>query len=478
MNWIAYAVLILVTAQVLPCQSRSKPQASTSNVSTTRKTEARRVLREAKAAALKIKGDFKRRFVLDEIGAALAMAGDLEAAIDIVNRASPFSSATLDQVGQELAATNDLSRATSLGLQLKEGGSSAIISSMARSQAKSGKLDEALRTAQQIQFLEVRSYALEDIALQQAVKGNYSGARKTFALARRVHEKGLVTEDDLDMVIVTSQLSPENAKATRKTIDSWQELDKRYAALIGGAELLWQKGHKASAIDWLEEVLRELSVCGDCEFFRYLAIPLLVKLGQQDRAMGVAGALSPELRAKAYSAIAVTSAETKDVVTVNAALDRLRSLAVAKSSASGTSEFGVSLMTLHITAALIDNGLLDEASRLLTALERDPDVVSKISIEPQTQLQRVFLLAQQDRLDAARSLALKIPVGSVDETQRGKALRVTSLTQTRKNGTNSTHQWASTLKNMEDRAYALLGIAESLLEIDNVKLRYTAVQFH
>jgi len=76
--------------------------------------------------------------------------------------------------------------------------------------------------------------------------------------------------------------------------------------------------------------------------------------------MGAAGALMPELREKAYSTIAVTSAEIKDVATVNAALDRLRSLAAAKSSDSGILEFGVTLMTLNITAALIDNGLISD----------------------------------------------------------------------------------------------------------------------
>jgi len=74
---------------------------------------------------------------------------------------------------------------------------------------------------------------LKILQQQQVIKGDYDGARKTFALARQAHEKGPVTADEMDLMIVMGQLSPENAKATRKTIDSWQDLDKRYAALIG-----------------------------------------------------------------------------------------------------------------------------------------------------------------------------------------------------------------------------------------------------
>ena len=38
--------------------------------------------------------------------------------------------------------------------------------------------------------------------------------------------------------------------------------------------------------------------------------------------------------------------------------------------------------------------------------------------------------------------------------------------------------WARRLKDAEDRAYALLGIAQSLLEIGVVNLRYGAIQIH
>jgi hypothetical protein len=75
-------------------------------------------------------------------------------------------------------------------------------------------------------------------------------------------------------------------------------------------------------------------------------------------------------------------------------------------------------------------------------------------------------------------MALKIRGGSVDEVERGTALRAASLLQTSKNGMASTQSWASRLKNWEDRAYALLGMAQALLGIDNVKLRYSAIQIH
>ncbi len=477
MNWIPFALIVLVTAQALPGHSGLESQVSTSTISTTQKNEARKVLLQAKTAALKIRIYFKRQFVLDEIGAAQARAGDLEGAIDTANQTS-FSSATINQIGEELAATNDLSRARSLGLQLKEGGSSAIISYIARGQAKAGKIDQALMTAEQIPFMEVRSYALEDIAMHQGINGDYAGARKTFALARQAHEKGLVTADTLDLIIVMKQLSPETANATRKTIDSWPDADKRFAALMGAAEFFWQKGDKASAADWLNHFFRELPVGKDHEFFRYLAIPLLVKLGQQDRAMNLADELSEGMRAKAYNALAVTSVETDDLATLNAAIDRLRLLATPKNTATGVSEYGVTLLTLNLTAALIDHGQFDEASRLIAEIEKQPDVVSKISIEPRAQLQRVFILAQQEQFDAARSLALRIRAGAVDEVERGTALRVAFLLQTRKNGIASTQSGASKLKDVEDRAYALLGIAQALLNIDKVKLGYGSIQVH
>jgi hypothetical protein len=462
-------------------QSRRGQQApaSTNNLMT-KTREARIVLGQAKAAAAKIKSDLQRKQVLDDIGEAQAKAGDLEEAVDTANQAMPFESATLDAIGEQLAATNDLARAKSLGLKLKKGGgASTIFSCMARTQAKEGNIDGALLAAQQIQFLEVRSYAFEEIAQHQAARGDYPGARKTFALARAAHQKGLIDADDVEMMIVMSQLSGGDRETARKTIDSWKPVENRFAGMIAGAAGLLQQGDKTGAAVWLEDALEKLPAGQNYDFLRYIAVPLQVKLGQTERAMqAAAAALSADLRMKGYNAVAVACAETKDISCVNMALEKMYLAASAGGDDKKLSKFGVKLMTLNVTAALIDNGQFEPAARWLKAVEQDRDDLSAITIELHVRLQRAFVLAQHGRFEEARSMALKIRAGSVDEAERGTALRITALLQTRNNGVAPTRTWASTLADNNDRAYSLLGLAQALLQIDKVKLGYSAIQVH
>ncbi len=88
------------------------------------------------------------------------------------------------------------------------------------------------------------------------------------------------------------------------------------------------------------------------------------------------------------------------------------------------------------------------------------------------------MLAQQDRFDDARSLTLKMQPDSIDDIQRGTALRTIAVLQTRKAGIASSQSWAMALSDTDDRAYALLGIAQALLGIGEVKLPYSAIQIH
>ena len=480
-NAISSIILILITGLFVAGQSRRVQRVRAPTAKPVTKTsEARTLLRQAKAAGLKIniKEYFKRRLVLDQIGEAQARAGDLSGAVDTVNRADPYTSATIDAIRAQLGNTNDLAMAKSLGRRLKQGGISFLISNMARSQAKKGNIDEALRTAAQIQILASRSYALEEIALVQAAKGDHPGARRTFALARAAHQTGLVKADDFEMVVVLSLLSSGDEHTARKTIDSWKSTEIRFAGMISGAGELFQKGNKASADLWLRDALEKLPAGKNYEFLRYVAIPVQVKLGQMEDAMKAAAVLAPEMRLKGYNAVAVTCAEAKDVACVNGALEKMQT-AVSDGDGTGLSQFAMQLMNLNVTAALIDNGEFEVASRLLTTAEQNMDDVSKASsFEPSTQLQRVSVLAQQGRFDDARALALKIRIDSVDEVHRGTALRITALLQTRKNGVASTRPWASALADNEGRAYALLGIAQALIEIDNVKLGYSAIHIH
>ena len=139
-------------------------------------SEVRAMLAQAKSAALKIGNEYQRGLVLDEIGAAEAKAGLLDTAVATANRAEPHTLAILRAIGEELGNSNDLPKAQALGLRLK-GGSSSLFGFMARRQAQKGNIEEALRTTKYIRAPEVRRYALEGIAEQQAVKGDYDEVR-------------------------------------------------------------------------------------------------------------------------------------------------------------------------------------------------------------------------------------------------------------------------------------------------------------
>jgi hypothetical protein len=146
--------------------------------------------------------------------------------------------------------------------------------------------------------------------------------------------------------------------------------------------------------------------------------------------------------------------------------------------AQGSETFGLKLMMLNITAALIDNQQPQEADRFLRVLEQQSDESFKWRIEPRLQLQRVWMLAQQGKFAEARLLAMKFRPDSVDETERETALRITALLETKHNGTSQSLPWAQSLRNNQDRAYALLGVAQGLLGSGEVKLRYSVIQVH
>ena len=478
-NWIAFGLLIFVTAAAVN-QSPGQQQVATRNdVFTPKTSEARAVVAQAKATALEIKNDFQRGLALDEIGAAEAKVGDLDAAVKTASQAYPHTMATLTQIGEQLGDANDGSKTQSIVAKLSGGGASTVFAFISRRQAEKGNIEEALRTTAQIQAPEVRSDALEWIAQQQAAGGDYSAARKTLARARSANPTDHLTADEVEVMVVAAQLSRGDTRAARATIASLKSAESRSIAMLSGAEELLKKADKTNATAWLEDALKQIPAGAAFDFSRYLAIPYQVRLGQKERAMQAAGRLQSELRVKGYNAVAVTCAEMKDVACVNAALEKMQSVASVGGEAEEPSDFEAKLMILNVTAALIDNGQFDAAVRLLATVEQHSDDVSfKSGIEPEAQLQRVFILVQQDRFDDARSLALKMRPDSVSDIQRGSALRLTSLFQTRKNGVLAAQPWASPLADAEDRAYALLGIAQALLEIGEAKLPYSAIQIH
>jgi tetratricopeptide (TPR) repeat protein len=479
-SWItSLTLLLLATSPASLLCIHGQERSAQSNTLADKAGRARTILGETKAAALGIKYDYQRGLVLDEIGEAEAKAGDLNGALDTADRAYPHNMATLTAVGEQLGDSADTSQAQSAVQKLKGGGASTVYAFMSQRLAARGKIAHALETTGLIEVPEVRRDALEWIARRQAAGGDYAGARRTLASARAASPNRRSNPDGVEMLIIEGHLSRGEAQAARAEIASLRSAEARSAALMGGAEELRKRGEAEGAAAWLEEGLRLLPAGPGRDFFIYLAIPLQVKLAQKERAMLSAGGLPSAMRLKGYAAVAVTCAEMKDIACADAALERMRSTADTGGEDKEQSQFGLRLMTLNVTAALIDNGQLEAASRILTDVgQHQDDMSSKMAVEPEVMLQHVLIRAQQGQFEEARSLALKMRPDSVADLKRGKALRTLALLQARKDGAITTRRWASALTDATDRAEALLGIAQAQLGIGDVKLSYNAVQIH
>jgi hypothetical protein len=441
-------------------------------------SEARLVTGEAKATAMNIKNNFQRGEVLDLIGAAEAKAGDLDAAVETARQAYPHTMTILTEIGKQLANSNDSVRAQLMGAALTGGGSSSVFAFMAQSQAKKGNFSEAMRMAGKIEAPEVRSDTLKSIAQAQADNGDYADARKTCALARSAYAADRFSAEDIEAIVAEGQINKGDLQAARKTISSISSDEMRSDELIAGAGMFLDKGDKENAAIWLQDALQALPSGAKSVFIRYMAIPLQVKLGQKDQSVKAADSFPGDLRPKGLTAVAVTCAEIKDVDCVNAALEKMRSAKNSGGENRGFSDFDVKLMILNVAAALLDNGEFEAASQLLDSIDGQLDEVSKMAIEPKAQLERVFAMAHQGKFDEARTLALKVRPDMVVQIERGTALRTVALLQTKKTGAASARSWAEALVGAEDRTYALVGIAQALLDIGKVELPYSAIQIH
>ena len=476
-NWLACPVLILMTAVATGARPEKQGQIA-NNKGTANRSEARSILAAAKAAALDIKDELQQGLALEQIGAAEAELGDLAAAVDTANRAYPHGTSALEAVGEQLADLGDATRALEIASKIKGDGASTVRASMAARQAETGHIDEALRAAQTIQSPEVRRDALESIARQQAKNGDDPGARKTLTLARAADPAARSDPDEMEVLVAEGQVSRGDTHGGRLTIDSLKSAATRSAALISGADEISKTGDKTAAAAWLGDALRGIPPGPGGELLRYLAIPVQVRLGQKNDAMRSAGALAARQRVKGYAAVAVTCAEANDIECMNAALGKMDSSASSTRGDGASAIFEAKLMTLDVTAALIDNAAFEQASRLLASVETSLDDVSKMSIGPQLQLQRVFILAQRGGFEEALSLALTMRAGILSDGQRGTALRTIAQLQTRKVGPAPAHTWSAALPDSEDRAYSLLGITDSLLDMNPAKLPYSAIQVH
>lgn len=181
-----------------------------------------------------------------------------------------------------------------------------------------------------------------------------------------------------------------------------------------------------------------------------------------------------DMRLEGYMAVAVTCAELKDIAGVKDAVDQMT--AAAKSWQDGASQFALQLSILNVVSALIDNSEFEAALSLIETVEQNID--QSQMLKRTTQLQRAFLLAQQQKFHEARLSALKIPPDSGDQNSRGVAFRTTALLQTKAQGPDAPREWALRLTDPADRAYALLGISQALLDIGQAKLPYSVLRFH
>ncbi|MBV9927309.1 MAG: hypothetical protein JOZ96_19990 [Acidobacteria bacterium] len=474
---LALIVLAASSAPLLSARGQERP--TRGQPLAPRASEARAVLVEAKAAALRMRDDYQRRQVLDEVGEAEAEAGDLDAALDTAGRAYPYNMATLTAVAERLGDSGDPNQARAVVRKLKGGNASTVYAFMAQRQATNGEISQALRTAELIEAPEVRRDALEWVGRRQAANGDYAEARRTLAAAKAASpdESSYAGRDE--MMIVEAQLARGEAQAAHAAVSSLKSAETRAAALLGGAETLRRRGDAEVAAAWLEEALKELPAGPGREFLLYMAMPTQVRLGQKESAMRSAGTLTSEMRLKGYAAVAVTCAELKDLACVNSALKGMKAAASTGEKDEELKLFGMRLLALSVTAALIDNEQSEAASLILADVEQPRDEVSsKMAIEPEVTLQRVLILARRGRFEEARSLALKMRPDSVADTKRGTSLRLLAFLQTQKRGANTARRWASALPGAEDRAYALLGVAQAQLGIGDAKLSYSALNIH
>jgi len=158
--WKSATCTVLILTGFVSVKGDSRPKQPTKLADTgpvAKVAEARLVIARAEAAALRIKNDFQRGLLLDEIGAAKAKLGDLNGATEIANRAYPQTTATLTAIGEKLAELNDVAKAHSIGSKLKNGESSTIFAFIANRQAEQGNISQALQTTELIQAPEVRS---------------------------------------------------------------------------------------------------------------------------------------------------------------------------------------------------------------------------------------------------------------------------------------------------------------------------------
>jgi tetratricopeptide (TPR) repeat protein len=469
-------IAIRVSALFLSIATFISSQSHPAAVDTANNPAVRPLVQEAKASANHVKNDFQRGLLLDEIGALQAKLREYDVAVATARAAYPHTLKTLTALGRRLA--DDPAALRRISLKLNSGESSTVFANVAWAQADKGNIEQALRTSKNVPAPEVRSDVLRRLASRQSAAGDDRGARRSMSEANIAYPAQKSSPDDEIELIANGQLSRGDNEAARKTIESISSPEMRAAALLSAAELLSKAGDQSTARSWLHDALRTLPKTPRADFVRYMSLPLQVEFGEIDSALHFADSQSGDMRTKAYGAVAVTCAERRDEQGLQVAVAKIKVPQTPPAREGDMGMFPAQLQLLNISAALLDHDELPAAANLLDYVQSNLDDISRLNLDREIQLQRVMILAQRGEFAPAMDLALKMPPDSVADIQRGTAFRAIAVLETKTRGTATTRSWATALRDPEDRAYALVGIAQANLGVADVKLPYNAINVH
>ena len=445
------------------------PVRALADVSTVNAVEVRSILTQAKEESLRIPNQHSRDRTLDQIGAEEARAGDLDAAIDIANRVYPSDQETQEAIGREAGNGDDWDKVQSAISKLNSS-KDFIFMALVRRLAERGKIEEVLRASSQIADGDYRANALSIVALKQSENGDDSSARKTLEMARQASVEGGVDANDIRISIAKGQLLRGDTHKARATMNSIQPKYARAFALITGARILWNRSDRANAVAWLDDGLkiedkwiRDRSLLPRLDEslpLHEFALPLQVRLGQTDAAMRYAEGLDSSQRLHDFNVIALACVEIKDKACVDAAVEKIWSTPLPQEK--NASSFEKIYAIESVASALADHNEFDDAQRLFTVLENRPDRTNTPYLET------AVIRARQGDFQEALKWALWVssdPYGS----PRSDALRRIALLQTKKSGAASCREWVAALTQSDEKAYALLGIAQGMLREDDRK---------
>jgi tetratricopeptide (TPR) repeat protein len=444
----------------------------------TSRLDDRQVIAIAKSAILQIKMGIQREQLLDRIGALQAKSGNLAGAVETANEAYPETMRTLAAIGEKVAEGNNAAgEVEKFDKTLKGGETSTVFDFVAQTQAKNGLIEEALKTAGKIKAPEVRVDALLRIAEQQACRGDDSGARKTLRLASSLGRAERFDSASIEPTMAEFQFSRGDVQAARSTLNSSSESASAKAAiLISAAEILLERGNPTEAGKLLDEAIKEIP--SRVESLKYLAIPISVKLGRTGFAEHLASTLSLSVRVKGYIALATTCAEVKDIPCVQSALKKMRTSTEEQSRTNKFAVFETNLLERNVSAALIDAREFDMGEAVIVSIEEHLEKDSAPMILPDLNFQRAVSLALQGRFNEARKTSMSLAMKQPPYDYRGTALCVIASLEAKSAGQIVVQSWIDPLPDSEDRSYALIGLAERLLEIEDTKLPYSAIQMH